>query len=153
MKTKILNAALMSGLVVFGLVSCAQPNNSKVDNSDLGIKNERTEGEIMDTEAMKASADSLVDYENYASVIEARYLQNEETLKEMKKNLKSEVNAVQLEYDQELKELNDKNLELKTNVMDNSNLDQESWDNFKTSTNNKMDELEKFIKALAEKVS
>jgi len=153
MKTKILNAALMSGLVVFGLVSCAQPNNSKVDNSDLGIKNERTEGEIMDTEAMKASADSLVDYENYASVIEARYLQNEETLKEMKKNLKSEVNAVQLEYDQELKELNDKNLELKTNVMDNSNLDQESWDNFKTSTNNKMDELEKSIKALAEKVS
>lgn len=153
MKTKILNAALMSGLVVFGLVSCAQPNNSKVDNSDLGIKNERTEDGITDSETMTATADSLVDYENYASVIEARYLLNEETLKEMEKNLKSDVNAVQLEYDQEIKELNEKNLELKTNVMDNSNLDRESWDNFKTSTNNKMDELEKSIKKLVDKVS
>lgn len=39
------------------------------------------------------------------------------------------------------------------NVMDNANLDQESWDNFKISTNSKMNELEKPIKALADKVS
>lgn len=141
------------GLVLFGIVGCAQPNNSKFDHSDLGNKNESKEEVEHVPESMQSSVDSLNDYKNYASVIEARFILNDENLKEMSKNLKSEVNAIQLEYDQQLKDLNERNLKIKTNVNELVGLDQESWDLFKKSTNNEMNELEKSIKALAEKVS
>lgn len=150
---KTLNKAVVMGLVLFGIVGCAQPNNSKFDHSDLGNKNESKEEVEHVPESMQSSVDSLNDYKNYASVIEARFILNDENLKEMSKNLKSEVNAIQLEYDQQLKDLNERNLKIKTNVNELVGLDQESWDLFKKSTNNEMNELEKSIKALAEKVS
>jgi hypothetical protein len=157
MKTKIMKIAVFI-LVVAGVTSCAHPNAKEIDSKDydaneLSIDRDSTDLVKTNPEAMMARADSLVDYNTYVSIIDARYDQNGETLSEMKKNFKSEVNAVQMEYDQELYELNKRNLQIKTKVKNHEVQNSESWNDFKTIINNEIIELEKSIRELAEKAS
>jgi hypothetical protein len=153
MKSKILKIAVVCGLVAFGVVSCSEHNASNNDIPELSIKVDSLKVLKTNPKVILARADILVDYATYVSVIDARYFQNNGQLKEMKKNQKSEVNAIQLKYDQELYGLNKRNLEIKTKVKNHIQEDAKSWADFKSATNNEMLELEKSIREFSERIS
>jgi hypothetical protein len=148
---KSLKIAFVSGIIVFGLVGCSQPNEAKSNISQLEIKNGSVPVVNTAHEAIIAKVDTLIDYFSYASVIEVRFIQNDFALKGLKKNFKSENSAIQNEYNKEIDELKQRNLEIKTEVQEHVNQDSVLWDIFKTSMNDEMDELEKSIRVLGEK--
>ncbi|WP_373494046.1 hypothetical protein [Aquiflexum sp.] len=150
MKTKFLKIAVMSGIVVFGLFSCAHPDVKEIEYPEKITQ--RDSSDLVKTNKLlnKERADDLLDYIDHNAVIDARYIQNAEALNEMRNESKSEVNAVQMKYDQGLYELNKMNLEIKTKVNDHVIQDKKSWADFKTSTNREMNSLEKSIRDLAE---
>lgn len=163
MKTKIIKIAFFS-LVVAGFGACSDPstkgtNSKHTDPKELSIDRDSTDSVATNPESLMVRLDSLVktdslgEYAIFAAVIDDRYLENNKAIKEMKKTLKSEVNEVQMEYDQELYYLNKRNLEIKTKVKDFTMRDQKSWDDFRTYINDELFELEKSIRELAERAS
>lgn len=154
--TEISKIAVVSGLVVFGLVGCAHPNakdNQNNSNDRTEVGNETTYDVNSNRDSTMSSSNSQQDYNTYASEIDERFNRNTETLNEMTKSLESGVNAGQTELNQELYELNKRNLEIQTKVKNQKNQGSESWDDFKESINTEMNELEKSIKTLGEKDS
>lgn len=149
MKTRILKIAFASGVMMFGLISCSQPNEAKRDFAETGIENSRINVVRTQPQEIIIKEDSLINFAAYSALVEMRYFQNEQTLKEMRNILKSEVNAVQLEYNLELYNLNKRNLEIKASVNDKANQDSKTWDRFKTNTNEALDKLEKEIRELS----
>lgn len=149
MKTKIFKVAVASGIMMFGLISCSQPNEAKRDFAETGIKNSSVNIVSSRPQEIIIKADSLINFAAYSALVEMRYFQNEQTLKEMRNILKSEVNAVQLEYNLKLYNLNKRNLEIKASVNDKANHDSKTWDRFKTNTNESLDKLEKEIRELS----
>jgi hypothetical protein len=157
MKKKVLSISIFT-LFAIGLASCSSPNArdinaEKIDAEELSIDRDRKELVKTNPEAMVAMADSLMGYTDYASVIDARYILNDEVLGKMKKNLKSDISKVQMKYDQELYNLNKRNLEIKTKVNNHKQQGAKQWDDFKTFTNGQMNELEKSIREFAERAS
>jgi hypothetical protein len=150
MKLKI---AVVCTLVAFGVVSCSEPNVSKNDIPELSIKVDSAKIERVTPKGISLRADISEDYTSYVSAIDSRYFQNDGYLKEMKKMRKSEVNAIQLKFDQELYGLNKRNLEIKTKVKNHKQQDPKSWSDFKTATNSEMDALEKSIREFSDRVS
>ncbi|WP_194973912.1 hypothetical protein [Aquiflexum lacus] len=154
--TEISKIAVVSGLIVFGLFGCAHPNAKDIDSNEndrTEVGNETTHDMNSNSESTMSSTGLQQDYDTYASEIDERFNRNTETLNEMTKNLESGVNAGQTEINQELYELNKRNLEIQTKVKNQKNQGSESWDDFKESVNNEMNELEKSIKTLGEKDS
>jgi hypothetical protein len=153
MKTNMLKILLVGGLLAFGLVSCSESNGENKDVSEMSIKVDSAKIERVTPKGISLRADISVDYSSYVSAIDSRYFQNDGYLKEMKKIRKSEVNAIQLKFDQELYRLNKRNLEIKTKVKNHKQQDPESWSDFKTATNSEMDALEKSIREFSDRVS
>jgi hypothetical protein len=151
MKTEILKMACVGGIIILGLVGCSQPNEGKNNISEFKIKNGSMPDANTAHEAIIAKVDTLIDYFSYASVMEVRFIQNDFALKGLKKNFKSENSAIQNEYNKEIDELNQRNLEIKTEVQEHVDQDSVLWYIFKTSMNDEMDELEKSIRVLGER--
>ncbi len=140
----------MSSLVVFGLFSCSHPNAKEMNDLESSAKKDSLELVKINPLANMERADDLLEYIDHNADIDTRYSQNVEDLNEMQKDFKSEVNAVQLKYDQSLYELKKTNLKIKTKVNGHVIIDTKSWGDFKTSTYNEMNSLEKSIRLLAE---
>lgn len=147
---KILKIAVLSGSVLSGLFSCAHPNANEINNTEVITIKDSSDLMKKDSLSKMERAYDLLDYIDHNAEIDARYSQNVENLNGMKKSFKSEVNADQLKYEQGLYELNKTNLKIKTKVNDHIIQDTESWGNFKISTNNEMNSLEKSIRVLVE---
>ncbi len=140
----------MSGLVVFGLFGCAHPNAREINNPERITKTDSLALAKINPLSEMERSDDLLDYIDHNAQIDARYIQNVEALNDMASNTKSDVNAVQMKYDQGLYELKKTNLKIKSKVNNHVIQGKNSWDDFKTSTNNEMNSLENSIKVFAE---
>ncbi|WP_291787650.1 hypothetical protein [Cecembia sp.] len=149
MRKGILKIAIIGGFISLGMMNCSPANeNNRPKKEPIKV-----DAIVIKTASVRKTVeiDSLIDYFSYASIIEVRFLKNNQTLNYLKKKVKPMNDSIQFKYNKELYELNKRNLEIKSMVQGHVNQDPTQWKIFKKSMNDEMAKLEKSISILSEK--
>lgn len=151
MKAEIMRMALKTGVFAFMLSSCSQSNEVINNNNNTNLENRNALAVQIDTTYKITNRDTSKEYSNYSKSINVRFDRNAENLTRMKKDFQAENSIQRMKYDQEIFDLNKKNVQIKSKANRSANHNLKTWDYFKTSTNVEMYELEKSIQALSER--
>jgi hypothetical protein len=96
----------------------------------------------------KAEADYEYEVEKFKEEKTLRLIQNEKSIREFNTRIAKDKSEAKAEYEKTIKELNDKNSDMKLR-MENMKFDtQSNWESFKTAFAKEMEELEKAIQTL-----
>jgi ribosomal protein L30E len=120
-------SALMSGTI---LTSC--------NSSEKKVEDARENVVVAKQELNQALKDSIQEFRTQSEI---RIEDYEKTIVELKANIAKEKKENRSEYEKDLAKLEQKNADLKMQLADFKEENQEKWYTFKTEFNNDMDEL------------
>ncbi len=147
MKTITTRYALLSFLTLFICTGCS--NSPEKETEALKDAKEN----VVDAKAdlVEAKKDSADEYNKYKTVVLYTLTDNENKIKALKEERKSESAKARAKYLKELDELEKKNAELKSKMNLYQDGPKDKWEAFKKGFNHEVDELGKSISALATK--
>lgn len=146
-----MKSVISTGVLALSIAACSEPKD--VTHNRAKTSSERGSSLSLEYDNIQEAVerDTYSEYTKYANTINSRYIINQEKLKNMKKDFKSDNSIQRMKYDQEIFDLNKENLQIKSKANDRKNHSQNNWSLFKTTTNTQMKELEESIKLLSEK--
>ena len=139
MKTRILKLSFVTFVVAFITVSC----NSFTEKEN--VNEAKAEVVVATQELEQARLDVANEYDTYKADIEAKLIENDREIANLKSELKNEKKEVRETYDKELDALYQKNEKLKLDIKDYKGSVSDKWDTFKNSFKHDMDDLGKSI--------
>jgi chromosome segregation ATPase len=145
MKSSILKLSFVVCVAATGIVSC----NSSTEKKEEKVNEAIADVVIASQELAQARLDSAKEYNAYKAEVEAKLIENDRNITNLKAEIKKEKKEAREKYDKELEELNKKNDKLKLNIQEYKGSVNDKWESFKNSFNRDMDELGKSISEFA----
>ncbi len=147
MKTIITRYTVLAIFTLFIATGCS--NSPEKETEALQDAKEN----VVDAKAdlVEAKKDSADEYNKYKTVVLYTLTDNENKIKALKEERKSESAKARATYLKELGELEKKNAELKSKMNQYQDGPKDKWEAFKKGFNQEVDELGKSISALATK--
>lgn len=145
MKSSILKLSFVVCVATTGVVSCNSSTEKKEEKVNEAISNVV----VANQELAQARLDSAREYNAYRAEVEAKLIENDRNIANLKIEIKKEKKDAREKYDKELEELNQKNEKLKMNIHEYKGSVADKWESFKNSFNHDMDDLGKSISEFA----
>ena len=143
MKKTIFTMAAIALFAVTATTSFAQNTDKKSDKAREDLTEAKQDLNEAKQDLKEAQQDSVADYQNFKQESEAKILNNEKSLADLKAKVsRTDLNA-KAEYEKNLAALNQKNVDLKKRLVDYNPNGDTKLPSFKIEFNNDMDELEK----------
>ena len=146
MKKTILTMAAIAFIAVTASMSYGQNIDKKSDKARENILEEKQDVVKAKQDLKEAQKDSVADYQNFKKESEARILNNEKSLADLKVKVSKADLKDKAGYEENLAILKQKNANLKKRFVDYKLNGETKWSSFKTEYNNDMDALEKELK-------
>lgn len=145
MKSSILKLSFVVCVATTGVVSC----NSSTEKKEEKVNEAIADVAVASQELAQARLDSAREYNAYKAEVDAKLIENDRNIANLKVEIKKEKKEAREKYDKELEELNQKNEKLKHNIQEYKGSVADKWESFKNSFNHDMDELGKSISEFA----
>ena len=145
MKSSILKLSFVVCVAATAIVSC----NNSTEKKEEKVNEAITDVVVASQELVQARLDSAREYNAYKSEVEAKLIENDRNIANLKVEIKKEKKEAREKYDKELEELNQKNEKLKRNIQEYKGSVADKWESFKNSFNHDVDELGKSISEFA----
>jgi hypothetical protein len=146
MKKTIFTMAAIAFVALTVSTSYGQNIDKKSDKARENILEEKQDVVKAKQDLKVAQKDSVADYQNFKKESEARILNNEKILADLKVKVSKADLKDKADYEENLATLNQKQVNLKKRFVDYKMNGETKWSSFKKSYNNDMDELEKELK-------
>ncbi len=143
LKIKIVALACCSALL---LLSCKSNTENKEDN----LENAEEKVTVAREELSEARLDSINEYAKYRADMDAKLIENEKQIAEIRAKNKLQKQAIRSKIDKNLDALMQKNEEFKIEMKSQKDGAYNSWESFKDKFNSDMDDLGKSISKMAE---
>lgn len=147
MKASILKITFLACIAV-GALSACNPSPKKEAEKVEEAKEDLQEAK---EDLEQARLDSINDYHKFKDEADARFAENERQIAILKEKAQLEKKEVREKYEMELKELTEKNAQLKSRVEYNRKNAKDKWEAFKLNFTQEMDELGKSLLAMTER--
>jgi len=148
MKTNILKVALIAGLTSIGMLAC---NESPADK-EVKVEEAQENLDQAQENLMQATTDSINEYAQFKQDSEMKLNSNDEKIALLKEKMTSDKKDLKIKYEKKINELEVRNNNIKTKLQERKENDSEtSWDSFKQSINEEMDQVGKSISDMAQK--
>lgn len=151
-KSKVSSLLLVSA-IGFGFGSCSKPIEEKMDDAESKVEEKQDEVTEAKVDLYQVASDSANQVTEYLMVTKERLKENTQNLEEIKEGFSSDKTDRKLAYDEELTSLINQNRALIAVVNDTPAIRSDTWKNVRVELNQQMDDLEKSIAELKEKVT
>ncbi|MCS4436309.1 hypothetical protein [Aquiflexum gelatinilyticum] len=151
-KSKVSSLLLVSA-IGFGFGSCSKPIEEKMDDAESKVEEKQDEVTEAKVDLYQVASDSATQVTEYLMVTKERLKANTQSLEEIKEGFSSDKTDRKLAYDEELTSLINQNRALIAVVNDTPAIRSDTWKNVRVELNQQMDDLEKSIAELKEKVT
>ncbi|MCR9015851.1 hypothetical protein [Aquiflexum gelatinilyticum] len=151
-KSKVSSLLLVSA-IGFGFGSCSKPIEEKMDDAESKVEEKQDEVTEAKVDLYQVASDSATQVTEYLMVTKERLKENTQNLEEIKEGFSSDKTDRKLAYDEELTSLINQNRALIAVVNDTPAIQSDTWKNVRVELNQQMDDLEKSIAELKEKVT
>ncbi|NDP22327.1 MAG: hypothetical protein GZ091_14785 [Paludibacter sp.] len=154
MSNNILKITVLACMVATGTTSCNNTPKQKAIEVEAAKENliEAQENVIKATGDMEqARIDSTNEYANYKRESDILLKRNELKIAQLKAKVISDRKELRLEYENKLNILEQKNTQLKVDMLDYKGVNKTEWEKFKLKFNQDMDALKLSISKMAEK--
>jgi hypothetical protein len=148
MKKSFLNITLL--MLLATAVTTTSCTNSPA-NKEEKVENAQESLVKAKAELDQARADSIYEYNRFKEEAEAKFIENDRKIAELKERLVEERKETRAEYEKNVNALEEKNAKLRKRIEENKEGAKDKWDAFKLSVNQEIDELGKSISSMAEK--
>jgi len=151
-KSKTSSMLVLTAIVLcFG--SCSKPIEEKMDDAESKVKEKQVEVAEAKVDLYQVASDSAIQVAEYLMVTKERLKANTKNLEEIKEGFSSDKTDRKLAFDEELASLINLNRALIAVVNDTPAIRSDTWKNVRVELNQQMDDLEKSIAELKEKVT
>jgi len=140
MKKTILTLAASTFMAGAIMISCKSPAE-KVEQAQSNVVE-------ANQDLSRANQEYLLDVESYRSEAADKIAANEESIKEFKLRIQNQKKAAKADYEKKIKELEQKNTDVKKKVDDYKAEGKEQWESFKAELSHDMDLIGKAFKDL-----
>ncbi|MCH6201816.1 hypothetical protein MMU07_19710 [Aquiflexum sp. LQ15W] len=151
-KTKVSSLLVVTAMAI-GLESCSKPIEEKMDDAESKVEEKQVEVAEAKVDLYQVASDSANQVAEYLMVTKERLKANTKNLEEIKKGFSSYKTDRKLAFDEELASLINLNRALIAVVNDTPAIRSYTWKNVRLELNQQMDDLEKSIAELKEKVT
>jgi hypothetical protein len=148
-KSKVSSLLLVSAI---GFGSCTKPIEEKMEDAESNVKEKQIEVVEAKVDLYQAASDSAIQVTEYLMVTKERLKSNTKNLDEIKEGFRSDKTDRKFAFDAELVSLISQNRALIAEVNDTPAIRSDTWKNFRLELNQQMDDLEKSITELNEKL-
>ena len=146
------SSLLVVTAIVLGLGGCSKPLEEKMDEAESKVEEKQSEVVEAKLDLYQVASDSAIRVTEYLMVTKERLKANSKNLNEIKEEVTSDKTESKLAFDKELLSLINQNRALLAVVNDTPAIRSDTWKNVRVELNQQMDDLEKSIAKLKEKV-
>jgi hypothetical protein len=136
--------------ILFILNSCSKPIEEKIEKAESEVEVKQAELVKAKKELKQVATDSVQQVKDYLIVSKKRLEINAKNIEEVKRDFISDKANLNLGLKEKVNALNQKNLELLSIINNSKAIRNDTWEDFRTELNLKMDSLEKSITDLKE---
>jgi hypothetical protein len=148
-KSKVSSLLLVSAI---GFGSCTKPIEEKMEDAESNVKEKQIEVVEAKVDLYQAASDSAIQVTEYLMVTKERLKANTKNLDEIKEGFRSDKTDRKFAFDAEMVSLINQNRALIAVVNDTPAIRSDTWKNARLELNQQMDDLEKSITELNEKL-
>jgi hypothetical protein len=143
MKNSIFKIALAGCLIAGSITSCKR--SEAEDDLDTQQEMERAQDKI------EESRKDSIEMSDYKQSVEEKLIFNDQQINDLKENNKEKDKLAKEEYEMQLKDLEDRNEQLRRDLRDYNDKDMSKWDQFTIDFNQRVDDLGESISKMAER--
>jgi hypothetical protein len=141
---KICSSVFFIFMIVAGCNSSTEKKAEDLENAEKNVVDAQKDLDL-------SRQDSTREYEQYKADVASKLLENDRKILQLKEKMTVAKTKANDKYTSELKELEVKNLKLRTKMEGYKNGAKENWESFKYDFNKELDEIGKSISAFAQK--
>lgn len=153
MKNSRIKLIVLAGITSLSIMSCKSNTEEKKDNLEQAtqdVTNAKEDAEIARDELSAARMDSINTYGKYRAEVDARLVENDRQIAEIRAKIKSQKAAIQTQMNKDLDVLMQKNEDFKIEMKKQKDGAYSNWESFKEGFNSNLDNLGKSISEMAE---
>lgn len=143
---------VFTGITALTIASCKSNTEEKKDNLQEATEQATTANEDLETAKEELSAarmDSINTYEKYRAEVNARLIENDRQIAEIRAKIKTQKAIIQTQMNKDLDVLMKKNEDFKIEIKKQKDGAYSAWEGFKDGFNSNLDNLGKSISELA----